>query len=192
MSKILMVLAIVVGLSLGGCSTVKTGDAQNNADTASTIKSAVKTGNGDTSSVPSTGTDANALKRNPEDAGKLTIKTDPLDDPNSKLSKRAVYFDYDSSAIKSEYNDLIAAHGQYLRDHPGQKVVIQGNTDERGGSEYNLALGQRRAESVKQRLAISGAKENQLEAISFGKEKPKASGNNEASWAENRRVDLAY
>lgn len=192
MRKILMVLAIVVGLSLSGCSTVKTGDAQNNADVASTKNSEVKPGTGNTGSVPSSNTDANAVKKNPEDASKRASKADPLNDPNSKLSKRSVYFDYDSSAIKPEYNDLIAAHAQYLRDHPDQKVVLQGNTDERGGSEYNLALGQRRAESVKQLLAISGAKDSQLEAISFGKEKPKATGSDETSWAENRRVDLAY
>ena len=117
---------------------------------------------------------------------------DPLTDSSSILSKRSVYFDYDSSNVKTESVALIEAHGKYLAIHQERRVVIQGNTDERGGSEYNVALGQKRAEAVRGLLVIYGAKESQLEAVSFGKEKPRASGSNEAAWAENRRVDLAY
>jgi peptidoglycan-associated lipoprotein len=117
---------------------------------------------------------------------------DPLNDSSSILSKRSVYFDYDSSTIKSEFINVIEAHGKYLASHQERNLVIQGNTDERGGSEYNLALGQRRAEAVRKLLVLYGAKESQLEAISFGKEKPRATGSNEAAWVENRRVDLAY
>jgi peptidoglycan-associated lipoprotein len=120
-----------------------------------------------------------------------TVK-DPLTDSSSLLSKRSVYFDYDSSNVKTASEALIEAHGKYLASHQERRVVIQGNTDERGGSEYNVALGQKRAEAVRGLLVIYGAKESQLEAISFGKEKPRASGSNEAAWAENRRVDLAY
>lgn len=120
------------------------------------------------------------------------LSKDPLTDSSSILSKRSVYFDYDSSNVKTESVPLIEAHGKYLASHTERKVVIQGNTDERGGSEYNLALGQKRAEAVRGLLVIYGAKESQLEAVSFGKEKPRASGSNEAAWAENRRVDLTY
>jgi peptidoglycan-associated lipoprotein len=117
---------------------------------------------------------------------------DPLNDPSSILAKRSVYFDFDSYTVKNEYNAVVEAHGKYLAGHPERKVIIQGNTDERGGSEYNLALGQKRAEAVRRALALAGAKDSQMEAVSFGKEKPKAQGSNEAAWAENRRADLAY
>ncbi len=126
------------------------------------------------------------------DTGKSAKVTDPLDDPSSVLAQRSVYFDLDKYDVKAEFTSLIEAHGKYLASHPNRKVVIQGNTDERGGSEYNLALGQKRAEAVRRALLAAGAKDSQLEAVSFGKEKPKATGSNEAAWAENRRADLAY
>jgi len=117
---------------------------------------------------------------------------DPLDDPNNILSKRSIYFDYDDYAIKDEFKALIEAHGKYLLSRKSRKVIIEGNSDERGGREYNLALGQRRAEAVRKRLLMYGVPESQIEAISFGAEKPKAEGHNEAAWTENRRSDLAY
>jgi peptidoglycan-associated lipoprotein len=113
---------------------------------------------------------------------------------NSKdaLAQRSVYFEFDSYALKDEAKSLTEAHAKNLSAKKGQKVVIQGNTDERGGSEYNLALGQKRAEAVRKALAVQGVAESQMEAVSFGKEKPKATGRDEASWAENRRADIAY
>jgi peptidoglycan-associated lipoprotein len=117
---------------------------------------------------------------------------DPLTDPNSPLAKRSVYFDFDSYTVKDEYKPLITAHGQYLASHKDHKVALQGNTDERGSREYNLALGQKRAEAVRKSLSVLGVPDSQMEAVSFGEEKPKASGHDEASWAENRRVDVAY
>ncbi len=141
-----------------------------------------------TSSSSQTGTGSG----NTGDATKNAKSTDPLDDPASVLAKRSVYFDLDSYGVKDEFKPVIEAHGKYLASHPNRKVIIQGNTDERGGSEYNLALGQKRAEAVRRALAAAGAKDSQLEAVSFGKEKPKATGSNEAAWAENRRADLAY
>jgi peptidoglycan-associated lipoprotein len=121
-----------------------------------------------------------------------TANTDPLNDPKGALAKRSVYFDYDSYIVKSEAKPLTEAHAKYLAANKGRKVVIQGNTDERGGSEYNLALGQKRAEAVRKSLSVLGVPETQMEAVSFGKEKPKAAGHDEASWAENRRADIAY
>jgi peptidoglycan-associated lipoprotein len=108
------------------------------------------------------------------------------------LAKRSVYFDYDSYTVKSEYRELVQNHAKYLVANPNRKVVIQGNTDERGGAEYNLALGQRRADAVKTLMLALGVKEAQIETVSFGKEKPKATGSNEAAYAENRRSDIVY
>ena len=108
------------------------------------------------------------------------------------LAKRSVYFDFDSYVVKDEFKPVIEAHSQYLIKNADRKIVIQGNTDERGGSEYNLALGQKRAEAVRRALNLLGVPDAQIEAVSFGKEKPKATGSNEAAWAENRRADIAY
>lgn len=116
----------------------------------------------------------------------------PLNDPASILSKRSVYYDYDSFVVKDEFKPLIEAHGKYLRDHRAAHVIIQGNTDERGGREYNLALGHKRAESVRKMFSILGAQEAQMETVSFGKEKPRNPGSDEAAYAENRRSDILY
>lgn len=118
--------------------------------------------------------------------------TDPLNDPQGVLAKRSVYFDYDSFVVKGEYRTVVENHAKYLVAHKDRKVIIQGNTDDRGGAEYNLALGQKRAEAVRKALVLLGVSESQVEAVSFGKEKPKALGSDEASFAENRRADIAY
>lgn len=116
----------------------------------------------------------------------------PLTDPNNILSRRSVYFEFDSFVVKDEYKSLVGAHAGYLRSNPNAKVLLQGNTDERGSREYNLALGQKRADAVRYAMTLSGAKESQIESVSLGEEKPQASGHDEASWAENRRVDIRY
>lgn len=116
----------------------------------------------------------------------------PLTDPRNILSKRSIYFDFDSYVVKDEYRQLVLAHAQYLRNNGSARMLLQGNTDERGSREYNLALGQRRADAVKYAMTLSGAKEAQIEAVSLGEEKPRATGHDEASWAENRRVDIRY
>ena len=121
-------------------------------------------------------------------------KGDSMDpnDPNSILYRRSVYFDFDSYVIRDEFKPLVGAHSKYLSDNSGRKIVIQGNTDERGGREYNLALGQKRAQAVARSMQLLGVSGNQIETVSFGKEKPKALGHDEASWAENRRADIVY
>jgi peptidoglycan-associated lipoprotein len=121
-----------------------------------------------------------------------SVAQSPLHDPNNILSKRSVYFAYDKYDVSSEYQPLVIAHARYLRDHAGAKVAIQGNCDERGSREYNLALGQRRADAVGKIMALSGVPSGQIETVSFGKEKPRATGENEAAWAENRRSDIVY
>jgi peptidoglycan-associated lipoprotein len=115
-----------------------------------------------------------------------------LTDPNNILSKRSVYFDFDSFAIKDEYKSLVDAHARFLASNGKMKMLIQGNTDERGSREYNLALGQKRAEAVKRNLTLLGAREAQIEAVSLGEEKPKNVGHDEAAWADNRRADMLY
>jgi len=115
-----------------------------------------------------------------------------LTDPKSKLAQRSIYFDLDKYDVKDEYKDLVAAHAKYLVDHRGFKVLLQGNTDERGSREYNLSLGQKRSDAVKRSLVLLGAKEDQVESVSLGEEKPKNAGHDEAAWSENRRADILY
>ena len=115
-----------------------------------------------------------------------------LTDPGSKLAKRSVYFDLDSYEVKAEYSDLVAAHAKYLVANRGFKVLLQGNTDERGSREYNLSLGQKRSDAVKRSLVLLGAKEDQVESVSLGEEKPKNEGHDESAWSENRRADILY
>ena len=118
--------------------------------------------------------------------------TDPLNDPKGVLARRSVYFDYDSYIVKDEFKPVVEAHSSFLTSHKERKIIIQGNTDERGGREYNLALGQKRAEAVRKSMSLLGVPENQMEAVSLGKEKPKATGSDEAAYAENRRADIVY
>lgn len=125
-------------------------------------------------------------------AGVADPTLNPLTDPNNILSTRSVYFDFDSYAVKDEYRPMVVAHAKYLRDNPGARTLLQGHADERGSREYNLALGQRRADAVRYAMTLSGARESQIESVSLGEEKPRATGHDEASWAENRRVDIRY
>lgn len=115
-----------------------------------------------------------------------------LKDPNNILSKRSVFFDFDKYDIKDEFKPLIEAHAKYLRENGAAKMLIQGNTDERGSREYNIALGQRRSEAVKRMLLLLGGREDQIEAVSLGEEKPRAPGHDEAAWTQNRRGDMLY
>ncbi|WP_175823846.1 peptidoglycan-associated lipoprotein Pal [Burkholderia sp. BCC0419] len=121
-----------------------------------------------------------------------TVTADDLNNPNSPLAKRSIYFDFDQYSVKPEFQSLLQAHADYLRSHPARRVLIQGNTDERGTSEYNVALGQRRSQAVMSTLETLGVPATQLEAVSLGKEKPVALGHDEESWAQNRRADLVY
>jgi peptidoglycan-associated lipoprotein len=108
------------------------------------------------------------------------------------LANRSVYFDFDSYAVRDDGKPVVSNHAGYLTKHTERKVLIQGNTDERGGTEYNLALGQKRAEAVRKAMSALGVSDNQMEAVSLGKEKPKATGHDESAWAENRRADIVY
>jgi peptidoglycan-associated lipoprotein len=155
----------------------------------------------DTTTAPVTDKSAGSAAGKPGDStdsrGVARVDTtpkgmDPLNDPSSPLAKRSVYFDFDSFVVKPEFQGVVEAHGKYLVANPARRLVVEGNADERGSREYNLALGQKRAEAVKSRLRLIGVQEMQVETISLGEEKPVATGSDEASWAQNRRADLNY
>jgi peptidoglycan-associated lipoprotein len=113
-------------------------------------------------------------------------------DAAMQAATRIVYFDYDSFVIRPEFQSVIEAHAKYLSGDKSRKVAIEGHTDERGGREYNLALGQKRAEAVRKALSLLGVSEAQLEAVSFGKEKPAVLGSTEAAMEKNRRAEISY
>lgn len=115
-----------------------------------------------------------------------------LDDPSSPLSQRSIYFDFDSSEIRAEYRPVIEAHAEYLAKNSNTTITLEGNTDERGSREYNLALGESRAESVKRQMVLLGASASQIRVVSYGEERPVAEGHNEEAWRLNRRVDIVY
>jgi peptidoglycan-associated lipoprotein len=121
------------------------------------------------------------------------VKTvNPFEDPANPLSRRSIYYDFDSSEIRPEFRTLLEAHAKYLRAHPGARIAIQGNCDERGSREYNIALGQQRAEAAMKAMVLFDASERQIESTSNGEEKPRATGHDESSWASNRRSDIVY
>ena len=120
------------------------------------------------------------------------VAVDPLNDPSNILSKRSVYYPLDVDTVQAADKPIVAAHAKYLGDHSDRKVRVEGNADERGSNEYNLALAQRRADGVKKMMVLGGAKASQIETVSYGEEKPQATGHNEASWSQNRRSDIKY
>ena len=115
-----------------------------------------------------------------------------LKDPNNPLSKRSIYYDLDQFDIKDEYRSLVETHAKFLRENPSMRMMIQGNTDERGSREYNIGLGQRRSDGVKKMMILLGARENQIETVSLGEEKPQSDGHDESAWSKNRRSDILY
>jgi peptidoglycan-associated lipoprotein len=119
------------------------------------------------------------------------VNQDDLSGPPANVG-RVVYFDFDSFVIKPQYRDLIAQQARYLQSHPASHVTLEGNTDERGSREYNLALGQKRSEAVQHALTLEGASNGQIESVSFGAEKPADPSHDEAAYAKNRRVEFRY
>lgn len=152
--------------------------------------SSTPTGDGTGASVEDRGTGGSVAR---VDAGQPSGSgIAALRDPKSILSKREIFFDFDSYVIREDAKPLVEAHAKFLVGNPTMKMLIQGNADERGSREYNLALGQKRAEAVRKALTLLGAKDAQIEAVSLGEEKPKNAGHDEAAWAENRRGDILY
>jgi peptidoglycan-associated lipoprotein len=141
------------------------------------------------SSVPLNQNGNGANGANSASAGQVM---DPFNPQSPLAQQRSVYFDFDSYVVKDQYRPMIEMHANYLTSHTGQKVRIEGNTDARGSAEYNLALGQRRSDAVARMMTLLGVNANQIEAISYGKERPKATGTTDADYAENRRADIDY
>jgi len=176
--KTAALIVIAVAAALAGCANkdVKT-------DVPVTDKSAGTT-------TPSQ--NANATSNTRPTTPATSTAGNPLNDPNNILSKRSVFFDLDSNSVKDEYRGLVQAHSRYLTDKRESKIRIEGNCDERGSREYNLALGQRRAEAVKKVMTVLGVSDGRIETTSYGEEKPMAAGHDEQAWAQNRRADIKY
>ena len=170
LKRVFYSLAIV--LLMAGCSSTK---LDNPPVTNAGAMGGAGSGSGAASGVAPVSVDANA--RNAQ--GPVGVA-------------RVIYFDFDSYTVKPDYQSVIDAHARFLKANPQRHVTLEGNTDDRGGSEYNLALGQKRAEAVARALKLLGVGDNQVEAISFGKEKPAVSGSGEEVWAQNRRVEFSY
>jgi peptidoglycan-associated lipoprotein len=135
------------------------------------------------------GAEAGAVTGAPLETGKLTA---PPKDATGGLAQRSIYYDFDSYVVKDEYRPIVQAHAKFLQDNPNARVTLQGNCDERGSEEYNLALGQRRSDSLKKMMTVQGVPDKEVDTLSFGKTKPRNRGHDEAAWQENRRVDLVY
>ena len=178
-----LIVAAFVALTLVGCSSTPTNEGSAPVEDRSAT--AGTPGGASTSGTGTGGVSGQA-------GGTTTARGNPLRDPSSPLSKRSVYFDFDSFTVKDEYKPTIEAHGRYLQQNRSARMTVQGNTDERGSREYTIALGQKRADAVKRMLTLLGAQESQVESVSFGKEKPRAQGHDESSYAENRRDDILY
>ncbi len=125
-------------------------------------------------------------------AGQQSVAANPLKDPSNILSKRSIYYDFDKYDVKAEYKPMVEAHAKYLTGNKGAKLAVQGNCDERGSREYNIALGNHRADSVRKMMNVMGASDSQIEVVSFGEEKPRAACHDESCWKENRRSDIVY
>ncbi|HQR11952.1 MAG TPA: peptidoglycan-associated lipoprotein Pal [Casimicrobiaceae bacterium] len=176
-------IAAVMAAILAGCSTQPSAPVDDQSTDAAAAAAAASKSGATTSGVTTAGVSG---------ASSGSGTSNALRDPNNILSKRSVYFDFDSFVVEDKYKALIEAHAKYLANNKTAKVTLQGHTDERGSREYNIALGQKRAEAVKRVMILMGAQEVVIETVSYGKEKPKREGHDEAAWAENRRVDIVY
>jgi peptidoglycan-associated lipoprotein len=176
MRKILMVLMLATALvSAGGCASKKP-----------------KPGASQSTEVGANGADSSGATSDAANAGNVGSDEDVAGPTGGLLAKRVIYFDFDSSDIKGEGNDVVAAHAKYLASHASTRVRLEGNTDDRGSREYNIGLGERRAQSVRRALMLQGASEGQITTVSYGAERPAAVGTDESAWAKNRRVEIVY
>ncbi|HEX7221381.1 MAG TPA: peptidoglycan-associated lipoprotein Pal [Burkholderiales bacterium] len=173
------ILALAVAAAVSGCATTESQDTNAAAPApqarSGQASSSPSTGNAPSSQVGSRGT-------GPAAASAGAQRPD---------LKRSVYYEFDKFDVKPEYRALVESHAAWLKANPKARLVIEGNADERGSREYNVALGQRRAESVTKMLVLMGARADQIEAVSWGEEKPRATGHDDSAWSENRRADFA-
>lgn len=173
MHRLLAVLLLVAAFALGGCSS-KPSKPDAGAGEATAANNAEGAG-----------------ANNPNAAGGGS--DDEIAGPQAGLlAKRTVYFDFDSSEIKGEGTDIVAAHAKYLAANHATRVRLEGHTDERGSREYNIGLGERRAQAVRRALLLQGAADTQMSTVSYGEERPAVAGHDESAWAKNRRVEIVY
>jgi len=178
MMKTRLISSVVLAMFLAACSSKAVKEEP---------KAAVEDKSAATATAPKTSEAASTSAVTDQNTS-----VNPLKDPNNILSKRSVFFDFDKDEVKAEYRPLVEAHAKYLKEHADAKIALQGNADERGSREYNLALGQRRSVAVKKVLNVLGASDKQIETISYGEEKPRCTDKNEACWSQNRRADIVY
>ncbi|MEO6564556.1 MAG: peptidoglycan-associated lipoprotein Pal [Casimicrobiaceae bacterium] len=180
--------AAMAAIFIAGCST--------NPTTAPVEDKSAATDPATTAAAPGTSTrpatSGGVSGANTGAASGASAGAAALRDPNNILSKRNIFFEFDSFVVSDQFKPLVEAHARYLVGNRNARVTLQGHGDERGAREYNIALGQRRADAVKRMMTLLGAQEIQIETVSFGEEKPRNPGHDEAAWAENRRVDVFY
>lgn len=188
MRKLLTITTVgVSAVLIFGCSSQPTSDEKAGVeDRTPTASKPAPPATAQTKPASPGGVTAKPLSP-PSSAGQ-----NPLKDPNNILSKRSIFYDYDSDVIKDEFRPMLQAHAKYLASNRNARMLIQGNTDERGSREYNIALGQRRADAVKRMLVLLGAQESQVESASLGEEKPRCEDKTDACYSQNRRGDLLY
>ena len=179
----LLVPGLLLSL-LAGCETVGVKDGEPGAEGAGVEERA----------VPPAGTG----ELTPEEArargleGERGFRGHPLDDPDTPLGERTIYFDFDEAEVPAEYRPVVEAHAVYLAENPGASVTLEGHTDERGSREYNLGLGERRAQAVARLMTLLGAGDTQIRSVSYGEERPARDGHDESAWQYNRRVEIVY
>jgi peptidoglycan-associated lipoprotein len=172
MRRIIVILVVAAALGLGGCASKRPKPAPESAPPAAGAGAESEGANS-----------TNAQGGGDEETGGPTA---------GMLATRTIYFDFDSAVIKGQGVDVVAAHAKYLAANPAARVRLEGNTDERGSREYNIGLGERRAQSVRQSMLLQGVQDSQITTVSYGEERPAVMGHNDAAWAKNRRVDIVY
>ncbi len=176
MNRNLLVVLFAATLALAGCpSRTKPGDTSP-AETAGSSNSGSGVSTGGVATVNAGGGSSQGA----------------VGPDGALAAQRVIYFDFDSSDIRNEYVDVIAAHGRFLAGNATVRVRLEGHTDERGSREYNIGLGERRAQTVKRALALQGVQEAQIATVSYGEERPAAAGTDEPAWSKNRRVEIVY
>ncbi len=181
-----LILAVSAAATLAACSSTPDTATKIEDRTTAVGSTTAQNGGASTSGVGSTASTGGSTMQGGASGA------NPLKDPRNPLSRREIFYDYDSFTVKDEYKPLLEAHAAYLKNNRNARIKVEGNTDERGSREYNLALGQKRSESVKRVLTLLGVNDGQIDTVSFGEEKPRNPASNEAAYSENRRCDLTY
>ncbi len=173
MHRLIVVMVMAASLGLGGCASKRPKTLPPSASNTAT-------------------TGANGAGANSANAAAANAEDEAAGPQGGLLATRIVYFEFDSSEVRGTGVDLVAAHARYLAANPGSRVRLEGHTDERGSREYNIGLGERRAQAVRRALMLQGALDGQISTVSYGEERPAVAGHDEEAWAKNRRVEIVY